>query len=78
LEWADIDAVTLDQGASTAQALTVEISTVGASEVAQHNGSVYYLERRVSARDIGVIENDLSRNRLAANCQIVIEGYTVW
>ena len=77
LEWADIDAVTLDQATSTAQAFAVDIGTVGASEVAQHNGSIHYLKRRVTARDIRMIEDDLPRHRLTADGQTVVEGHPV-
>ena len=74
LEWADINAVTLDQVTSTAQSFAVDIGTVGAPEVAQHNGSIHYLKRRVTARDIRMIEDDLPRHRLTADGQTVIEG----
>ena len=49
LEWTDINTVTLDQATSTAQAFAVDIGTVGAPEVAQHNGSIHYLKHRVTA-----------------------------
>ena len=77
LEWADIDAVTLDQATSTAQAFAVDIGTVGAPEVAQHDGSIHYLKRRVTARDIRMIEDDLPRHRLTADGQTVVEEHPV-
>jgi hypothetical protein len=77
LEWADINTVTLDQATSTAQAFAVDIGTVGAPEIAQHNGSIHYLERRVTARDIRMIEDDLSRYRLTADGQTMVEGDAV-
>ena len=77
LEWADIDAVALDQGTRAAQAFAVDIGTVGAPEVAQHNGSIHDLKRRVTARDIRMIEDDLPRHRLTADGQAVVEGDAV-
>jgi hypothetical protein len=74
LEWTDINTVTLAQVTSTAQAFAVDIGTVGATEVAQHNGSVHYLKRRVTARDIRMIEDDLPWDRLTADGQTVVEG----
>jgi hypothetical protein len=73
LEWADIDAVTLDQATSTAQAFAIDIGTVGASEVAQHDGSIRYLKRSVTARDIRMIKDYLPWYRLAADGQTVVE-----
>ena len=46
-------AVTLDQVTSTAQSFAVDIRTVGAPEVSQHNSAIDYLKRRVTTRDIG-------------------------
>jgi hypothetical protein len=77
LKWPDIDAVTVCQGTSAAQAFAVDIGTVGASEVAKHNGSIHYLKRRVTARDIWMIKHDLPRHRLTADGQTAIEGHSL-
>ncbi len=77
LEWADINTVTLDQATSAAQTVAVDIGTVGAPEVTQHNGSIHDLERRVTARDIRMIEDDLPWYRLTADGQTVAEGHPV-
>ena len=76
-EWADIDAVTWDQGTDATQPRTVDIGTIGAAEIAQHDGSVHYLERRVTARDIRMVEHDLPWHRLATNGQVVVERHAV-
>ena len=65
------------QGTSTAQAFAVDIGAVGASEVAKHDGSIHYLKRRVTARDIWMIEHDLPGHRLTADGQAVIEGHSL-
>ena len=76
-EWADIDAVTWDQGTGATQPRTVDIGTIGAAEIAQHDGSVHYLERRVTARDIRMVEHDLPWHRLATDGQVVVERHAV-
>ena len=67
----------VDQGTSAAQALAVDIGAVGAAEVAQHDGSIHYLKRRVTARDIWMIEHDLPRHRLTADRQTVVERQAI-
>src|SRR6185312_5356687 len=77
LEWADIDAVTDDQGASAAHAFTIHKGAVGASEVAQHSGPVHNFKRRVTERDVRMVQHDLPGHRLTADSQAVTEGQLV-
>src|SRR6476620_7447836 len=74
LEWADINTVALDQATSTAQAFAVDIGAVGAPKIAQHNGSIHYLKRRVTARNIRMVEDDLPYYHFTAEGQTVVEG----
>jgi hypothetical protein len=45
----------------------VDIGAVGAAKVAQYNASVSHIERRVTERNVRVIQYDLPRHRLAAD-----------
>ena len=76
-ERADIDAVPRNQRARAVQPRAVDVGTVCATKVAQHDGFVRHLEGRVTARDIRMVEHDLPWHRLTANGQTVAERYAV-
>ena len=72
-EGADIDAIPRDQGLGAAHELAVDVGAVRAAEVAHHDRSTRYFEFGVAARNIWMIQHDLARHRLTADCQAVVE-----
>jgi hypothetical protein len=76
-EWADIDAVPRDQGTSAAQPRAVYIGAIGAAEIGQHDVATCHFERRVTARNIRMVEHDLPRHCLTTNRQAVIERQAI-